>query len=199
VEVTEDFTKVKSTPQQTPVSTFYTSIEPWLRGIREEDVGWLEYTGDEVEPYVMPKLGRHYTEVWEEEDIVAYGGVPTSLDFSKSHPGPSHPSSSTTLPKWDSSTLTDADLPTEKGLGPMTERLVSAMLPVDDKLRKEVTQAEDALESRLSAGGAPTVNGIIPKEKVFVADFEGRVKETARYFGLVEGEVRGSTGSLDNL
>ena len=185
---------MKSTPQQTPVSTFYTSIEPWLRGIREEDVGWLEYTGDEVEPYVMPKLGRHYTEVWEEEDIATYGGVPTSLDFSKSHPGPYNTSSSNgTLPKWDSSSLTDADLASEKGLGPMTERLVSALLPVDDKLRKEVTQAEDALEPKQATNGAAAINGVVPKEKVFVADFENRVKETARYFGLVDGEVRSNT------
>lgn len=188
IEVTEDFTRVKSTPQQTPVSTFYTSIEPWLRGVREEDLGLMDFTGDELEPYIMPKLGRHYTELWEEEDIASYGGVPTQLDFSRSHPGPSSASSSSVHPKWDSSTITDSDLATEKGLGPMTERLVSAMLPVDDKLRKSVSQAEDAYETRNSASGV-AVNGVLPKEKVVVSDYEERVKDTVRFLGLLEGDV----------
>ncbi len=64
-EVTEDFTKMKQPTSTVTVSTFYTSIEPYTRNIKEEDVGFLEYTGDEVEPFVMPKLGRHYLEVWK--------------------------------------------------------------------------------------------------------------------------------------
>ncbi|KAJ3480389.1 hypothetical protein NLI96_g8386 [Meripilus lineatus] len=73
-EVTEDFSKIKP-PAQTTVSTFYSSIEPWLRPIKEEDVGWLEYSGDDVEPYIIPRLGHHYITIWEDEDIGTYGGV----------------------------------------------------------------------------------------------------------------------------
>ena len=68
----EDFSKSKQ-PSQVQVNTFYTSIEPWLRPIKEEDIGFLQYTADEVEPFIMPKLGRHYSVVWEEEDIANYG------------------------------------------------------------------------------------------------------------------------------
>ncbi|KAF7323488.1 hypothetical protein HMN09_00130000 [Mycena chlorophos] len=58
-DVVEDFSMAKQ-PPQTPVSTFYASVEPYLRTIREEDLGYLEPTADEVEPFIMPKLGRHY-------------------------------------------------------------------------------------------------------------------------------------------
>ncbi|PIL26682.1 hypothetical protein GSI_11258 [Ganoderma sinense ZZ0214-1] len=72
-EVMEDFSKSKQ-PSQVQVNTFYTSIEPWMRPVKEEDVGFLQYTADEVEPFIMPKLGRHYSALWEEEDIAQYGG-----------------------------------------------------------------------------------------------------------------------------
>ena len=63
----DDFSKLKL-PSQTSVSTFYTSIEPWIRNIREDDIGFLEHTGDEVEPFILPKLGRHYQDIWDDND-----------------------------------------------------------------------------------------------------------------------------------
>lgn len=41
-DVMEDFSKCKP-PAQTAINTFYTSIEPWLRPIREDEVGLLQY------------------------------------------------------------------------------------------------------------------------------------------------------------
>ncbi|TFY73039.1 hypothetical protein EWM64_g10973, partial [Hericium alpestre] len=70
-EVMEDFSKAKQ-PSQVQVTTFYTSIEPWIRNIKEEDIGFLEYTADEVEPYIVPRLGKHYSEQWEDEDMHLY-------------------------------------------------------------------------------------------------------------------------------
>ena len=188
--MTEDFSKAKAPATQVPITTFYTSIEPWLRPIREEDIGWLEYTADEVEPYVVPKLGRYYTEAWEEEDIQFYGGVPTLLDFSNSRAGPSSSSiSASPLPKWDSATLAESDLVMEKGLGPVTERLVTALLPAADQSTwKSLKEAEDKYEARMAASKLG-VNGSLAKDKVFVSEFEERVKETTRYYGLLSSEV----------
>ncbi|KLO19629.1 hypothetical protein SCHPADRAFT_898578 [Schizopora paradoxa] len=190
IEVTEDFTKAKTTTQQVPIGTFYTSIEPWLRPIKEEDVGWLEFTADEVEPYIVPKLGRHYTEVWEEEDINLFGGLPVQLDFSSSR---NHTSSSSglpaPLPKWDPSTITDSDLASDKGLGSITERLVTALLPNTDQAKvKGIKEAEDALDAKLTASGSNTNNTSLPKEKVFVSDLEERIKDAARHYGLLDGD-----------
>lgn len=73
---------------------------------------------------MTPPLGRHYLEVWDDEDNGRY--LPIA--------GPSKPTPTTaSLPKWDPSTLHDADLTShDKGhtLGPVHERLLSAMLPV---------------------------------------------------------------------
>lgn len=185
-EVTEDFSKAKQ-PAQTLVSTFYTSIEPWIRNIKEEDVGFLEYTGDEVEPYVMPKLGPHYTEQWELEDLKAQevAGFPTGRDLSIPLASSSF---SAPVPKWDPSTLSEPDLVNEeRGHGPLTERLVSALLPMPDMSGwKGVKAAEDAMEGRPGGYGAAMAR----REKVNVSDLEARIRDTMRFNGLLDGLVR---------
>lgn len=175
-EVMEDFSKLKQ-PPQVPVNTFYTSIEPWIRGIKEEDIGFLEFTGDEIEPYIIPKLGRHYTEVWEEQDMEIYG---TPLPgFSSHRTG----DSSGSLPKWDPSTLSEPDLLTEeRSHGPLTERLISALLPMPDvTVWKGVKAAEEAMEGRPGGTGAAAAR----REKVNVADLEERIQDTMRFHGLL--------------
>ncbi|KAG2139060.1 histone acetyltransferases subunit 3-domain-containing protein [Suillus clintonianus] len=175
-DVTEDFSKLKP-PAQTLVNTFYTSIEPWIRGIKEEDIGFLEFTADEVEPYVVPKLGRHYSEVWEDADMAMYGGPLPG--FSSGRLG----ESSTSAPKWDPSTLMEADLLTEeRSHGPLTERLMSALLPMPDStVWKGVKAAEDAMEGRPGGTGAAAAK----REKVNVVDLEERVQDTMRFHGLL--------------
>ncbi|KAG2359724.1 histone acetyltransferases subunit 3-domain-containing protein [Suillus spraguei] len=172
----EDFSKLKP-PAQTLVNTFYSSIEPWIRGIKEEDVGFLEFTADEVEPYVIPKLGRHYLEVWDDADMAMYGGPLPG--FSSGRLG----ESSTSAPKWDPSTLMEADLLTEeRSHGPLTERLMSALLPMPDStVWKGVKAAEDAMEGRPGGTGAAAAK----REKVNVVDLEERVQDTMRFHGLL--------------
>ncbi|KAG6853097.1 hypothetical protein C0991_006900 [Blastosporella zonata] len=170
-EVTEDFSKSKQ-PSQVTVTTFYTSIEPWIRNIREEDVGFLEHTGDEVEPYVLPKLGRHYLDVWDDQDA---GRIPPLGEPTHSFAPPA--------PKWDPSTLTEADLWTEShGHGPLTERVLSALLPIADAGWKGVKAAEDAMEGRPGGSGAAAAK----KERLNVTDLETRIRDTMRYHGLLD-------------
>ena len=143
-DVMDDFSRSKQ-PSQVLVTTFYTSIEPWLRPIKEEDVGFLEFNGDQVEPFVVPKLGRHYAEIWEEEDTALYGAPLQSTLAARVA------SASTTPPKgkWDPSTLTEQDLLSEeRGHGPLTERLVSALLQIPNAEWRGVKAAEDAMEGR---------------------------------------------------
>ncbi|KAJ7118989.1 histone acetyltransferases subunit 3-domain-containing protein [Mycena epipterygia] len=180
-QVMEDFSKSKQ-PAQTLVSTFYTSIEPYIRPIREEDVGFLEHTGDEVEPYVMPKLGRHYLDVWAEQDAAALGATlpPGAGQMRDAPPDAFAPPT----PKWDPSTLMEADLSTEaRGHGPLTERVLSALLPMTDAtVWKGVKAAEDAMEGRPGGSGAAAAR----KEKMNVSDLEARIRDTMRYHGLLD-------------
>ncbi len=95
------------------------------------------------------------------------------------------------MPKWDPSTITEADLASDKGLGPVTERLVTALLPNTDQAKvKGVKEAEDAFEAKMVASGSNANITSLPKEKAFVSDLEDRIKDTARHYGLLEGDVR---------
>ncbi|KAF9453713.1 hypothetical protein P691DRAFT_813069 [Macrolepiota fuliginosa MF-IS2] len=177
IEVTEDFSKSKS-PNQTLVTTFYSSIEPWVRPIREEDVGFLEYTGDELEPFIMPKLGRHYTEIWEDQDA---GLLPHVILTNQEAPASQF---TPPEPKWDPSTLGEGDLVTEeKGHGPLTERVISALLPLPDPSGwKGVKAAEDAMEGRPGGSGAAAAR----KERLNVTDLEARIRDNLRFHGLLD-------------
>ncbi|EMD34328.1 hypothetical protein CERSUDRAFT_117206 [Gelatoporia subvermispora B] len=184
IEVMDDFSKCKP-PAQVLATTFYTSIEPYLRSIKEEDVGFLEYTGDEVEPFVMPKLGRHYSEQWEEEDIALYGGPLPSTSALRATGTLPGSSSTAPLPKWEPSTLMETDLLTEeRGHGPLTERLVSALIPMHDATEwKGVKAAEEAMEGRPGTNGAAAAAA---RDKLNVADLEERIKNVMRYHGLLD-------------
>ncbi|KAF9009581.1 histone acetyltransferases subunit 3-domain-containing protein [Cyathus striatus] len=176
IEVTEDFSKIKP-PAQILVSTFYTSIEPWIRPIKEEDVGFLEHVGDEVEPFIMPKLGRHYLEQWEEQDagLLTLGEVAEAPPESYAPPAP----------KWEPSTLAEGDLLGEdRGHGPLTERVISALLPVPDPTGwKGVKAAEDAMEGRPGGSGAAAAR----RERLNVLELENRIRDTMRFHGLIDG------------
>lgn len=181
-EVTEDFTKTKQPTSTVTVSTFYTSIEPYTRNIKEEDVGFLEYTGDEVEPFVMPKLGRHYLQVWEDQDM----GILPPVILGEPQTAPPSAFAAPT-PKWDPSTLADGDLVgEEKGHGLLTERVISALLPIQDAGGwKGVKAAEDAMEGRPGGSGAAAAR----RERLNVTDLEARIRDTMRYHGLLDATV----------
>lgn len=170
-----DFSNIK-VPQQTAINSFYTSLEPWIRPIKEEDIGFLDFTADEVEPFIMPKLGRHYLEVWEDQD----SGVLPVLGEPQVAPA-SHFAAPT--PKWDPSTLSDGDLVVEeKGHGPLTERLISALLPNPDSAAwKGVKAAEDAMEGRPGGSGAAAAR----RERLNVNDLEARIQNMMRVNGLL--------------
>jgi transcriptional adapter 3 len=54
-DVMEDFSKAKP-PAQTSITTFYTSMEPWLKPLREDEVALLQYDVGHTCSMVTPKL-----------------------------------------------------------------------------------------------------------------------------------------------
>jgi transcriptional adapter 3 len=181
----EDFSKAKQ-PAHILVSTFYTSIEPYLRPIKEEDLGFLEHSGDELEPYIMPHLGQHYSEQWEDEDISLYDAVLPATQTIRATSSYGRPASVAPVLRWDPATLKDEDLLVEeRGHGPLTERLVSALLPVEDSVVwKGVKAAEEAMEGRHGVGV-----GTAAGRQVIVEDLERRIKDSLKYHKLLEGNV----------
>lgn len=180
----EDFSKAKQ-PTQVPILTFYSNIEPYLRPIREEDVGFLEWTSDEVEPFVLPRLGRHYTEQWEDEDVVMYGTILPATQNIRASASYGRAAAFPPYPKWDPATLSEPDLVEEEhGHGPLTERLVSALLPIEDGVWKGVKAAEEAMEGRHGVGV-----GNAGARQVIVEDLERRIRDSLRYHKILDEKV----------
>jgi len=62
------------------IKTFYDYVEPYVRDFKDEDVQFLETKGDDIAPYKIPKLGRHYVEVWAEEERNLLPQTPDELE-----------------------------------------------------------------------------------------------------------------------
>lgn len=168
-----------------------------MRPIKEEDIGFLEHTDDEVEPFIMPKLGRHYSEVWEEEDIANYGQALPGTAAVRSGVKLPGSSSMAPLPRWEPSQLQEKDLLTEeRGHGPLTERLVSAMIPMQNATEwKGVKAAEEAMEGRPGTNGAAAQAA---RDKMNVADLEERVRNVMRFHGFLNEVVSGKIYILES-
>lgn len=61
--------------QQTPINTFYNYADAFFKTLTEDDLAWLSSKSDDHEPFQMPPLGRHYKEMWDEEDALLASGV----------------------------------------------------------------------------------------------------------------------------
>ena len=134
----------------------------------------------------MPRLGRHYTEIWEEEDVATYGGVLPSTQAIRASTSYARPAESAPVPKWDPATLNEDNLVVEdRGHGPLTERLVSALLPVEDAAGwKGVKAAEEAMEGRHGVGV-----GNAAGRQVIVEDLEKRIRDSLRFHKLIDKPV----------
>lgn len=180
----DDFSKLKA-PAQTAVSTFYTSIDSYIKNLREEDVGWLEWSGEEEDCFVVPGLGRWYKDLWEDVDYALSHGLPPPPPNEQVPPPESFGAPE---PTFDPSQLNDTDTQSEnRGHGPLTERVISALLPHPDaKLNwKGVKAAEDSMEGRPGGSGAAAAR----KERMNVKEVEERVRDTMRYYGLLDDIV----------
>lgn len=63
----KDFSNAKPT-NQVNAQTFANFVEPYLRPLTQEDLGFLQERQDRIHIFEIPKRGRHYKEVWAEDD-----------------------------------------------------------------------------------------------------------------------------------
>lgn len=127
----------------------------------------LTFKADTSELYDVPARGRHYTEVWDEEDGNPFGtthriSVPNLRSLNGTHPP------STNIPPWvPSQDLREEHLVEElRGLGSITERVVAAVVPVE---ADPDAQGRVAIEYEGKEAG-----------KVDVKELEERVKKELR-------------------
>ena len=156
-----DFSCPKPT-NQIQFSTFLSSVDNFFKDFADEDIKLLKanhiiptnlqvekaYDTD-VTPYVIPKLGPLYSNVWLKEDDQNLGGT--------SPPSISDPSM--ILPRKSGSDINDAALETEEiSCGPLVSRLLSAILkgdndtlPEDDLLGNGGIKSESSQNNLLDA------------------------------------------------
>lgn len=77
----------------------------------------------------------------------------------------------------------------EHGHGPLNERLISALIPMQNEW-KGVKAAEEAMEGRPGTNGAAAQAA---RDKLNVADLEDRIKNVLRFHGLLDEIVSMAT------
>ncbi|WVQ98097.1 hypothetical protein IAU59_005219 [Kwoniella sp. CBS 9459] len=131
-EVDEDYSNAKA-PSQIAFPTFWSGVEPYLKDVKEDDLAMLGFKADAPESYEVPPRGRHYTEVWDEEDGNPPGTTPRfpvpalrQEQLLQQHPNGAPPPVPHYVPV---SELQESSLIEEqRGLGSLTERVVAAFV-----------------------------------------------------------------------
>lgn len=138
----------------------------------------LSVQPEDLTPYMIPPLGKHYLERWEEEDLDPSQRPSTSSSFTS-------PLEPPILPRLRPDALTEDALAGENVfLGPLSERLLAALAVGEDGL-VAVDDEDDV--------GRPAEDGaaLPAKYPMDAVDLEERIKRELRYIGILpEEEVR---------
>lgn len=188
-DVNQDFTQVKSVPQQTSWNTFWAGIEPYLREIGPEDLAMLRLEQDNVTPFVAPPLGRHYQDVWDEEDLnLPFGGssansVLGGLSASAAAAQAARESRMASrrgkfiAPR----DMADDDLADDlRGLGGLTERVASALLPDEIAVEQKPEDSKQREAQAESKADVDMDNSQMNDSATAVVDLNSPVKDLAR-------------------
>lgn len=211
-----DFSKNKPPTNQVQFTTFQSYIESYFRHYLNEDLKFLNernvippgfekqgYDPD-LTPFVIPKLGRFYADVWTEED--------STLSSKLNTPGYQQPPSDSYLAKGSIDDLTEDRLYTEDiSCGPLSNRLLSAILSTreggisddEDELSKDSTlKTEVKDENKPSIISEDEVATQLNSEEDYKVvteenDFqsvEERLKRELKYIGIFMNLPTGEEG-----
>ncbi|KAK4058888.1 Transcriptional regulator [Microbotryomycetes sp. JL221] len=201
-DVTGDFSVAKP-GTQIAHHTFHTWVEAYLRPFGEDDLAFLAPKSHDVAPYLIPPLGKHYTEVWEEEDSGMTVGS-TSAYASPLEPAP--------LTRTRPEHLTEEASGAENvSLGPLSERLVAALAfnqpGQDDEDSGEGGSGSDDARSRpngvngIHTGNHDETNAMVDRStNLDAVELEDRIKRELKFIGLLpEDEVDWSLREDDEI
>lgn len=200
-----DFSKTKVPQNQVQFTTYQTYIESYFRPFSNEDItfanedfvippGFEKNYDPLVTPYLIPKLGDFYVDVWGEEDV--------ALGSKLSSPATVRPPIESFRPKGDFEEINDEKLLTEDvSCGPLSNRLLSAIMSVhecksnegdDDKeesesdiIKKEESSLGEDIFSREPASklDSPDTYKTIAENNDFYS-MEERLKRELKYIGI---------------
>ena len=160
-----DFSKNKPPTNQVQFTTYQSYIESFFRLFLNDDIKFLSEKNvippgldkqsydPNVTPYITPKLGPFYADVWAEEDA--------SLGSKLNSPAFQQPSIDSFKPKGSIDDLDDDNLYTEEvSCGPLSNRLLSAILSThegrsieeEDENNEEENPFEEDVATQLNTG-----------------------------------------------
>lgn len=201
-----DFSKTKAPANQVQFTTYQSYIESFFRPFSNEDITFsnekyvippeLDKQAYDplVSPYLIPKLGVFYADVWAEED--------TSLRSKLSSPGVQKPPLESYKPKGNEDNLVDDKMITEDvSCGPLSNRLLSAILSVHEANRTDdadkndlagesgIKKEDSIMDDNLFSDDVATQLDSVDAYKVTsdVNDFysmEERLKRELKYIGI---------------
>jgi transcriptional adapter 3 len=199
-----DFSKTKAPNNQVQFTTFQTYTESYFRPFSNLDVELLQekniippgFSKDydpDVTPFIIPKLGAFYGDVWAEEDAT----LGSKLNSPTSH----QQSLESYKPKGSSDEITDNTLYTEEvSVGPLSSRLLSAIFSNhevnsndEDMPLKELNVYSDEISEvndgdKLDGEVASQLNSSEDyKVTSEISDFnslEERLKQELKYIGI---------------
>lgn len=200
-----DFSKVKVPQNQVQFTTYQTYIESYFRPFSNEDIafanedfvippGFDKNYDPLVTPYLIPKLGDFYVDLWGDEDA--------ALGSKLSSPALVKPPIESFRPKGDFEDVNDDKLLTEDvSCGPLSSRLLSAILSIheckgtekdevkeetdSDSVKKEDSSLVDDIFSREPASklDAQDTYKTIAENNDFYS-MEERLKRELKYIGI---------------
>lgn len=188
-----DFSKNKPPTNQVQFTTYQSYIESFFRLFLNDDIKFLSEKNvippgldkqsydPNVTPYITPKLGPFYADVWAEEDA--------SLGSKLNSPAFQQPSIDSFKPKGSIDDLDDDNLYTEEvSCGPLSNRLLSAILSTHEGRSIEEEDENNEEENPFEEDVATQLNtGEDYKLTTEVSDFhsiEERLKRELNYIGI---------------
>lgn len=184
-DVHDDFSKAKPS-NQTPFTTWQNTLEPYLRPFAEDDLAWLATKTDDLTPFIVPPLGRHYAELWAEEEAMA-GMAPTGPAM-RMPPGAQLEYA--TLQPLRPENVTEEQLVMERmHVGPLAERLLASLTVPQ---LGELTNASAVTNNGQLANGEAS----LPPDNMDAVELEDRVKRELKYLGVVPPPIASTSAAV---
>lgn len=168
-----DFIRVKP-KDQVPIMNFWNVIDPYFAPLTEEDRSFLLPKEDDEKSYVIPPLGKHYLDVWGEDELVP------AMTQSSSHSSSSSSSSINSYLLINHPITNEDLLKQDISCGGLTERLLSSLLVDEHQQTKDdededddIVDSEDIIADRSEEDLSEDL-----------IQFEERLKRELRYVGL---------------
>eukprot|EP00842_Homolaphlyctis_polyrhiza_P000950 jgi/Hompol1/1856/HPOL_004880-RA len=143
-EIEGDYSKAKAPPNQIPIAQFWSYFDQFYRSLTEDDLRALITKNDDTTSFLVPPLGRHYTEQWAQEDERIYAML---------QEGATNPAA---MANREYIEMDDIVFESDMQLGPLSERILSALFQegvVPD------LKLEDDDEASGVAAAAPPIDG----------------------------------------